>query len=334
MDIRNIRHDFRALLILAALVLSGTGLMLSNAHAQSAYPNKPIHMIVPFPPGGVSDASARAVAEQLGKRLGQQVVVENKPGASGNITGQYVAQAEPDGYTFMLAYNGLMTINPFVFTKMPFDTVKDLTPIGMIGDYPTIITVNPAVDVKTLQDLIALSKTKPTGLDYGTSGTGSNEHLIGTLIVQKSGAKLVHVPYKGGGPAMADAMAGHIPIGMSSVSGGTALVKAGKLKPIAVSSAERWPTLPEVPTVVESGVPGVVVMSWIGLVGPARMPKPIVDRLNAELNAALATPELSEKLFGLGVRVTPGTPDNFRDEIKRDLDRNGPLIKSAGITVE
>jgi tripartite-type tricarboxylate transporter receptor subunit TctC len=133
---------------------------------------------------------------------------------------------------------------------------------------------------------------------------------------------------------MADAMAGHIPIGMSSVAGGTALVKAGKLKPIAVSSAERWPTLPEVPTVVESGVPGVVVMSWIGLVGPARMPKPIVDRLNAELNAALATPELSEKLFGLGVRVTPGTPDNFRDEIKRDLDRNGPLIKSAGITVE
>jgi tripartite-type tricarboxylate transporter receptor subunit TctC len=234
----------------------------------------------------------------------------------------------------MLAYNGLMTINPFVFTTMPFDTVKDLTPIGKIGDYPTIITVNPAVDVKTLQDLIALSKTKPTGLDYGTSGTGSNEHLIGTLIVQKSGANLVHVPYKGGGPAMADAMAGHIPIGMSSVAGGTQLVKSGKLKPIAVSSAERWPTLPDVPTVIESGVPGVVVMSWIGLVGPGKMPKAVVDRLNAELNAALATPELGEKLFALGVRVTPGTPDKFRDEIRSDLDRNGPTIKAAGIKVE
>lgn len=334
MNIRNFRRECRALLTLVALVLSWTGLMLSNAHAQSTYPNKPIHMIVPFPPGGVSDASARAVAEQLSKRLGQQVVVENKPGASGNITGQYVAQAEPDGYTFMLAYNGLMTINPFVFNTMPFDTVKDLTPIGMIGDYPTIITVNPAVDVKTLQDLIALSKTKPTGLDYGTSGTGSNEHLIGTLIVQKSGAKLVHIPYKGGGPAMADAMAGHIPIGMSSVAGGTALVKAGKLKPIAVSSAERWPTLPEVPTVVESGVPGVVVMSWIALVGPGKMPKAVVDRLNAELNAALATPELSDKLAGLGVRVAPGTPENFRDTIRNDLERNGPIIKAAGITVE
>ena len=333
MSTQTFRHCTLLGMVLA-LVVPATGMLHSSAQAQSTYPARTIHMAVPFPPGGVSDAAARLVAEQLSKRLGQQVVVENRPGATGNVSGQHVAQAEPDGYTIMLAYNGLMTINPFVFNKMPFDTVKDLTPIGKIGDYPTLITVNPGVDVKNLQDVIALSKSKPKGLDYGTSGTGSNEHLIGTLLVQRAGANLVHVPYKGGGPALADAMAGHIPIGMASVAGGTQHVKSGKLKPIAVSSAQRWPSLPDVPTIVESGVPDVVVMSWIGLVGPGRMPKAVVDRLNAELNASLATPELREKLGALGVGVTPGTPENFRDEIRRDLDRNGPIIKSAGIKVE
>jgi len=162
----------------------------------------------------------------------------------------------------------------------------------------------------------------------------SNEHLIATLIVQKTGANLMHVPYKGGGPAMADAMAGHIPIGMASVAGGMALVKSGKLRPIVVSSAERWPSLPDVPTVVESGVPDVVVMSWIGLIGPAKIPRPVVDRLNAELNASLNTPEMKEKMFALGVRVTPGPPEAFQSEIKKDYDRFGPVIKAAGITVE
>jgi len=307
---------------------------LAPAFAQAPYPSKAIHMAVPFPPGGVSDAAARLVADALSRQLGQQVVVENRPGATGNVAGQYVAQAEPDGYTMMLAFNGILTINPFVFEKMPFDVTKDFTPIGKIGDYPFIITVNPNVEANNLQELIALSKRTAKGLDFGTSGNGSNEHLIATFIVQKTGANLVHVPYKGGGPAMADAVAGHIPIGMASVAGGTQFVKSGKLRGIAVSSAERWPSLPDVPTIVESGVPDVVVMSWIGLVGPARMPKAVVERLNMELNTALATPEMKEKMFALGVRVTPGPPEAFRDEIKRDYDRFGPLIKAARITVE
>jgi len=305
-----------------------------GASAQSSFPNKPLHMIVPFPPGGVSDAAARLVAEAMSKRLNQQVVVENRPGATGNVAGDYTAKSEPDGYTFMLAYNGILTINPFVFDKMPFDVTKDFTPIGKIGDYPFLMTVNPSVEAKNLQELIALSKKSTKGLDYGTSGNGSNEHLIATLIIQKTGANLVHVPYKGGGPAMADAMAGHIPIGMASVAGGASLVKAGKLRPIVVSSAERWPSMPEVPTVVESGVADVVVMSWIGLVGPAKIPKAIVDRLNAELNASLETQEMKDKMFALGVRVTPGPPEAFQAEIRKDYDRFGPLIKSAGIKVE
>jgi len=323
----------RAALVLALAIIA-TASIPSEARAQAPFPSKPVHMIVPFPPGGVSDAAARLVAEALSKRLNGEVIVENKPGATGNVAAQYVAQAEADGYTMMLAFNGILTINPFVFDKLPFDVTKDFTPIGKIGDYPFIITVNPGVEAKNLQELIALSKAKPSGLDFGTSGNGSNEHLIAALIIEKTGAKLVHVPYKGGGPAMADAMAGHIPIGMASVAGGTPLVKSGKLRAIAVSSAERWPSLPDVPTIVESGVPDVVVMSWIGLVGPGRMPKAVVDRLNTELNAALGTSEMRDKMFALGVRVTPGPPDAFRDEIKRDYDRFGPLIKSAGIKVE
>jgi tripartite-type tricarboxylate transporter receptor subunit TctC len=331
MSTRKIRRRLLGLATAVALTVPLT--LHSGAQAQSSFPSKPMHMAVPFPPGGVSDAAARLVAEGMSKRMGQQVVVENRPGATGNVAGTHVAQSEPDGYTFMLAFNGILTINPFVFEKMPFDVTKDFTPIGKIGDYPFIITVNPGVEAKNLAELIALSKTKPTGLDFGTSGNGSNEHLIATLIVEKTGAKLVHVPYKGGGPAMADAMAGHIPIGMASVAGGTALVKAGKLRAIAVSSAERWPSLPEVPTIVET-VPDVVVMSWIGLVGPAGIPRPVVERLNAELNAVLATAEVKDKMFQLGVRVTPGPPEAFRDEIKRDYDRFGPLIKAAGIKVE
>lgn len=317
-----------------AIAFSVLGALQPNAHSQPAYPVKPIHLSVPFPSGGVSDASARMVAEQLSKRLGQQVVVENRPGASGNVAGQYIAQAEPDGYTILLAYNGLVTINPFVFAKMAFDTVKDLAPIGKIGDYPSLIAVHPAVEAKTIRDLVALSKTRAAGLDFGTSGNGSNEHLIGTLLVQRAGARLVHVPYKGGGPALVDAIAGHIPISMSSVAGATPHVRAGKLRAIAVTSAERWPTLPDVPTIVESGIADVVVVSWIGLVGPGRMPKPIIDRLNEELNAALAGAELRDKIAGLGVRATPGTADAFRDEIRRDLERNGPIIRAARISVE
>jgi len=317
-----------------AMALAALALLPQDATAQAPFPSRNISMTVPFPPGGVSDAAARLVAEAMTKRLGQQVVVENRPGATGNVAAQYVAQSAPDGYTMMLVFNGILVINPFVFDKLPFDAQKDFTPIGKIGDYPFLMTVNPGVPAKNLQELIALSKSNPKGLDYGTSGNGSNEQLIATLIVQKTGANLTHIPYKGGGPAMADAMAGHIPIGMASVAGGAGHVKSGKLRAIAVSSAERWPAMPDVPTVIEGGVPDVVVMGWIGLVGPGNMPRAVVERLNAELNASLNTPELKEKLFGLGVRASPGSPEAFRDEIKRDYDRFGPVIKAAGIKVE
>jgi len=299
--------------------------------AQTGYPNKPIKLVVPFPPGGVSDSSARLVAEHLGKRMGQQVVVENRPGASGNVSGQHVAQADPDGYTIMLGYNGLMTINPFVIATMPFDTVKDLAPVGKIGDYPSVLTVHPSVGVKNLEELIALSKTRPDGLSYGTSGPGSVEHLIAVMLSTRTGAKLTHIAYKGAGPAIADALAGHIPIALTSVAGGAPHIRSGKLIGIAVSSAKRTPALLDVPTMIEGGVPDFVVNSWIGLIAPGKTPRAIIDRLNTELNAALQTPELRDRLNALGINVTPETVETFRDEIKRDLEMNGPLIRAAGI---
>jgi tripartite-type tricarboxylate transporter receptor subunit TctC len=231
----------------------------------------------------------------------------------------------------MLGYNGLMTINPFVIATMPFDTVKDLAPVGKIGDYPSVLTVHPSVGVKNLEELIALSKTRPDGLSYGTSGPGSVEHLIAVMLSTRTGAKLTHIAYKGAGPAIADALAGHIPIALTSVAGGAPHIRSGKLIGIAVSSAKRTPALLDVPTMIEGGVPDFVVNSWIGLIAPGKTPRAIIDRLNTELNAALQTPELRDRLNALGINVTPETVETFRDEIKRDLEMNGPLIRAAGI---
>ena len=333
-DMRLVSFTRSAFSFFSHLSLGLVCLMIHGlAQAQVTYPSKSIRILVPFTPGGVSDASARLVAEHLTQLLGQQVVVENKPGASGNISGQFLAQAAPDGYTIMLAYNGQMTINPFIFANMPFDTVRDLAPIGKIGDYPSVLTINPAVDAKTIKELIQLSKNSPAGLMYGTSGPGSVEHVITSLFIQRTGAQLTHVPYKGAGVALADAVAGHIPLAMTSVAGGAPLIKAGKLRALAVSSAQRSSALSDVPTFIESGLESFVMNSWIGLVAPGQTPVPVIQRLNKALNSALALKSLQERLNELGINVVPGSPEDFRQEIQSDLRINGPIIKAAAIRV-
>ncbi len=304
------------------------------AFAQSPYPNKTIRLVVPFTPGGVTDTSGRLIAEQLSKRLGQQVIVDNKPGASGNIGTQQVATAAPDGYTLVLAFDGTMVINPHVFDKIPFDTLRDFAPIGKIGDAVLILVAHPNVPVKTLQDVIALSKTQTGGLSYGTSGTGGTPHIAGEQLKLRTGANLVHVPYKGGGQAMIDVLGGNIPLVYTAVAGAQGQVKSGKLRAIAVSSAQRSKSLPDVPTFIESGVADFEVNSWVGLLAPAKTPKAIVDRLNLELNAVLNDPEVQGKLNIMGITATPGTPDKFSDDMKRDLARYGPVVKAAGIKTE
>lgn len=318
--------------LLGALALCAAAAL--PAFAQAPYPNKPIRLVVPFTPGGVTDTSGRLIAEQLSKRLGQQVVVDNRPGASGNIGTQQVAAAAPDGYTLVLGFDGTLVINPHVFDKVPFDVLKDFAPIGKIGDAVLILVAHPGVAAKTLPELIALSKTQTGGLSYGTSGTGGTPHIAGEQLKLRTGANLVHVPYKGGGQALTDVLGGTIPLVYTAVAGAQGHVKSGKLRAIAVSSAQRSKSLPDVPTFIESGVADFEVSSWVGLLAPSKTPKAIVDQLNMELNAVLNDPEVREKLNIMGISATPGTPDKFSDDIKRDLARYGPVVKAAGIKAE
>ncbi|MBL8347628.1 MAG: tripartite tricarboxylate transporter substrate binding protein [Rubrivivax sp.] len=312
-----------------------TALAALPAQAQEAFPSKPIRLVVPFTPGGVTDSSGRLIADFLGRRLGQQVIVDNKPGASGNIGTAQVVNAVPDGYTLLLAFDGTMVINPHVFAKVPFDTLKDFAPVGRIGSATLILVAHNEVPVKTLTDVIALSKTKP--LPYGTSGIGGTPHIAGEMLAQRTGAKLEHVPYKGGGQAMTDVMGGAIPLVYTAVAGAQGHVKSGKLKAIAVSGAQRSASLPDVPTFIESGLPELkdfAVDSWVGLLAPAKTPPAVLAKLNAELNAVLNDPAVRERLGVLGIEPTPGTPEQFRQQMQRDLAAYGPIVKSAGIKLE
>ena len=290
--------------------------------------------MVPFATGGVTDTSGRLIAEQLSKRLGQQVIVDNKPGASGNIGTQMVATAEPDGYTLLLGFDGTLVINPHVFPKVGFDTAKDFAPIGKIGDAILILVSHPGVPAKTLKDVIALSKTQSGGLSYGTSGTGGTPHIAGELLKQRTGANLTHIPYKGGGQAMIDVMGGSIPLVYTAVASAIQQVKSGKVHAVAVSSAQRAPSMPDVPTFIEGGVPDFDINSWVGLLAPAKTPRAIVDKLNTELNAVLNDPVVRERLNTLGITASPGGPEKFGRDMARDLSRYAAVVKAANIKVE
>ena len=315
--------------IALAVAIVATGLA-----ARAEYPDKPIRLVVPFAAGGVTDTSGRVVAEALSKRLGQPIVVENKAGASGNIGTHQVSLAPPDGYTLLLGFDGTIVINPHVFVSFPIDVRTDLAPVGMIGDATLIIVAHPSFPGKTLKDLIAISKKEAGGLAYGTSGVGGTPHIAGELLNQKTGSNLRHIPYKGGGQAMTDALGGNIPLVYTAVAGAMTHVKAGRLTPIAVSSARRSPSLPDVPTFMEAGVPGFEATSWVAILAPPKTPKPVIDRLNKELNAVLADPAIVEKLATLGIVAAPGTPESLGTRIATDLDKYGKVVKQAGIKAE
>ena len=320
-----------ARLLAAALPLA---LAMGPAAAQQDYPNKPIRLIVPFTPGGVTDTGARVVADKLGARLGQSVVVDNRPGASGNIGTQMVATAAPDGSTLLLGFDGTLVINPHVYAKVPFDTLKDFVPVSKIGDAVLIIVVHPSVPAKTLSELVAYSKTNPGGVSYGSAGTGSTPHLAGELLKARTGANFVHVPYKGGGQSMTDLVGGSLPMLYTAVAGAYPFVQKGQIRPIAVSSAQRLASLPEVPTVAESGVPGFESSSWIGILAPAKTPQPIVERLQRELHAVVQSPEVRERLASLGISALGNTPAEFGQQIRADLAKYDQIVKAAKVRVD
>ena len=300
-------------------------------HAE--YPDKPVKLIVPFAPGGVSDTSARVIAEALSRRLGQQVIVDNRPGASGNMGTQVVIGSAPDGYTLVLGFDGTLVINPHIF-KDGFDPIAGLAPVGKIGDAVLILVAHASFPPRTLLEVIEYSKKQPNGVSYGTSGIGGTPHIAGELLNLRTGSKLVHVPYKGGGQAMQDALGGQIPLVYTAVAGAYTHIQGGRLVAIAVSSAKRAPSLPNVPTFMESGVPDFEVSSWVGILAPAKTPRAVIDKLNRELNAVLTSAEIVERLQTLGITATPGTPEVFGEQMKRDLAKYGQVVKAAGIKAE
>ena len=307
---------------------------LGAAQAQDNYPNKPVRLIVPFAPGGLADTSARAVAEKLGARIGQSVVVENRAGASGNIGMQAVAQAAPDGYTLVLGFDGTVVINPHVFKQTGFDVLNDFAPVTKLGDAVLLLVAHPSVPAKNITELIAFEKTKPGTLSYGSSGTGGTPHLAGELLNQRYGTKFVHVPYKGGGQAVIDVVGGQIPLVFTAVASAQQHVKSGKINAIGVSSGKRASSLPEVPTFIESGLQDFVVDSWVGILAPAKTPKAIVDRLQRELAAVLKDPEVANRYATLGIEPVGNTPEQFGQQIRADLARWEKVVKQAGIKVE
>ena len=306
----------------------------SFANAATDYPNKVIRLVVPFAPGGVTDTSGRIVAEGLSKELGQQVVVDNRPGASGNIGAAAVAGAPADGYTLLLALDGTLVINPFLYENTGFDALKDFAPVAKVGDSTILIVANPSVGVKTLQEVIELSKSTPGGLSYGTSGIGSITHIAGELLNQQTGAKLVHVPYKGGGPAVNDVLGGHIPLAFGSAASVRQHLQSGALVPIAVPSLSRSAALPEVLTFKESGVEGVAMDSWVGIFAPANTPPNIIAKLNEATNKVLQSPQVKERLLAAGIVAANETPAAFDQSIKADAALYEKIIREANIKLQ
>ena len=302
------------------------------AAAAQPFPSKPVRIIVPFSPGGVADSSARVISDKLGARLGQSVVVENRPGASGNIGTQQVAAAAPDGYTLLLGFDGTMVVNPHVYAKLPFDTLRDFAPVTKLGDATLILVAHPSVPAKDLRGFLTIAKTQ--NFSYGSAGTGSTPHLAGELLAQRTGIALTHVPYKGGGQAMGDVVGGQIPLVFTAIATAQQFVRSGKLKGLGVSSARRSGSLPDVPTFVESGLEGFVVDSWVGILAPAKTPPPVVARLQKEIAAVLAEPETRERYATLGIEPVANAPEQFAEQIRADLARWEKVVRQAGIRIE
>jgi tripartite-type tricarboxylate transporter receptor subunit TctC len=312
----------------ALLVLAGIG----APHAQD-FPAKPVRIIIPAVPGGSADASARAIAENLGKRLGQSVVVENRGGAGGAIAATLVLQSPPDGHTLFLAFDGTVVVAPAV-QKMPFDTLTDFLPIIKVSDAPLIIVTHPSVPAKTIQELIAQSKLKPGGFGYGSAGTGTTPHLFGELLALRTGASLTHIPYKGGGQALTDVLSGALPVLMTAVATAAQHVKAGKLNGIAVAGSQRVPATPNVPTLAESGLAGFEFGAWFGLMAHSKTPRAIIERVYRDTRAVLELPETKERFTALGLIPGTGTTEQFGEEVKRDLARWVDVVKQAKIKIE
>ena len=319
-----------------AIRLTALSLLLAPVLALAqAYPSKPVRMVVPYSAGGATDTVARAVGNRLSEALGQQVVIDNRGGASGMIGSDIVAKAAPDGYTLLLTVGPPHSAFPFFMKNVPFDTVKDFTPIIVVGTAPQAIVVHPSLPVTSLKGLIDYSKKNPGKLSYGTSGVGSSQHMGGLLLNRAAGTDMVHVAYKGGAPALNDVLGGQIPVAIVILSNVITHVRAGKLHLLAVLEAQRAKAAPDTPTVAEAGVPGYAVPdTWIGLVGPARLPEAIVNQVNAAVVKALGFADVRARLEAAGFEVRGNTPKEFADGIAKGYETYRRIATEAGIKPE
>jgi tripartite-type tricarboxylate transporter receptor subunit TctC len=313
------------ILIFAALPAIGS--------AQEAWPTKPIALVVTYPPGGGADLMARLVAPKMSEALGQPIVVDNKPGAAGQIGAAFVAKAKPDGYTVMVDAASFV-INPSLYPKLPYDTDKAFKPVGVLAVFPHIVVVTPSYEAKSVADLITLAKSQPGAINYASSGTGSAQHLAGAAFVQQAKIDLAHVPYKGGGPALNDVMGGHIPLFFANVASGLSHIKSGKLRALAVAGERRISALPDTPTLAELGMPGSEVYEWNGLFVPAGTPDPIVNRLADALRKALDSDEIKQRIAGLGGEIFAGGPAEAARFIAEQRQRTATIIREGNIKAD
>ena len=317
--------------ILAAPLLAAGLCSAGASHAQ--YPTKPIKLVVLIAPGGAPDVGARVIQPPLSERLGQQVVVENRAGANGNIAGEHVARSAPDGYTLLFGADSLVAINPHLYTKMAFDPLKDLAPVATTIITQLILSVHPSLPVRNFREFLALARKTSPPLHYASGGNGSQHHLSTEMLKQRAGINLVHVPYKSGSPAVAAAIVGDVPIVMAGTSSGP-LVKAGRLRAIAVTGRERSKLFPDVPTIGES-FPGYQVNNWLGIWAPAGTPEPVMARLHAEINRVLAVPEVGQRISSVGgAEPWITTREEFAAAIQRDYEKYGKLVKEIGARID
>jgi len=312
----------------AALFVIGS----ASAFAQT-YPSKPIRLVLGQATGGSVDIVSRLIGQQLTVRMGQPVLVENKVGAGGNIAGEFVAKSPPDGYTLFVAAAN-MSINATLYQKLTFSPANDFTPIALISTVPTLMLVSPSLPVKDFRDFLALAKSRPGGINYASGGVGTTEHLAGEMLKAATGLTTVHIPYKGGAPAMNDVMGGHVPMMFTNQQNVLPHIQSGKLRALGIATAKRSPFLPDVPTFAEIGIPNFFVSTWNGLMGPAGMPKDIVARLNQEVNAILKSPEMRERLVVLSAEALGGTPEQFAAFYAKDIQTWGDAIRKSGATAQ
>ncbi len=325
----SIRHIARRTLLATSLAALAAGALPLGAAAQS-YPAKPITIVVPFSAGGTTDILARVIGQGLQKELGQSVVVDNRAGAGGNIGGALAAKAPADGYTLFMGTVGTHAINEALYKKMPFDPVKDFAPLTRVANVPNLLVANPQQPFKTVQELIAYAKAHPGEVNFGSSGSGSSIHLSGELFKTMAKVDMVHVPYKGSAPAVTDLLGNQIGIMFDNMPSAIQHVRAGKLRPIAVTTAQRSPELPDVPTIAEAGVPGYEATSWFGMFAVAGTPKPVLDKLHAALAKVLAQPDVKKKIAEQGGEVVIETPEQFAAFIKAETAKWGKVVKESG----